>query len=154
MLDIKSLDTQVAAHAQSATLDAVRDSASKLTLAELLKFASSERGSFLSEMTLGELGEGAKKGRGRPKGSGKVKAKTVASAEGAVDTRSKEAREQYRRMVLQVVQKNPGVSAQDIRAKAGGTEHQARTALNFHRKAGTITHEGATRNRVYSPVAS
>jgi hypothetical protein len=153
MLDTKVIDAQVEKTAQTVVLDAVRAQARSITLSDLLKLSESHP--FLAGMTVSELGSGAKRGPGRPKANGKVskesKGKVVASD---VDTRDKEGRDQYRRMVLQIVQRNPGISAQGVREKAGGTELQARTALNYFVKEGSITFEGATRNRVYSPKAS
>lgn len=155
MLNQKELETQLAQTARETVLGLVRASASKVTLTDLLKMAEGASGSFLADMTLAELGSGAKRGRGRPKGSAKPKAKAKAKSDsGGVDVRSKDGRATYRRMVLQVVQRSPGISAQGVGAAAGGTKHQVRTALNFLHGEGLVTHKGATRDRVYSPKAS
>ena len=115
-----------------------------LSLADLAKLAKGRFAGLAGSITVGEL-LGATKGgpaKGR-KGSGPVSAAKV-------NTRTPDGRAAYDEAVLGAV---AGVgepaSAPQIRSVAGGTELQARKALNRLIEAGKVTFTGKARGTRY-----
>ena len=142
----------------------------QMTLSELGKLTTGELGKLLKTLTIGDLLEAdvglaapetgkSRKGRKSAadgKGGRKRKAKkeAEASAPAGVETRTAAGRERYDRTVLAAIKgaESP-ISAEELRAKVGGTPLQARAALARLINAGSVTWEGKARGTRYSVVA-
>ncbi|MEZ4380589.1 MAG: hypothetical protein R3A79_04545 [Nannocystaceae bacterium] len=139
-----------------------------MTLSELGKLTTGELGKLLKTLTIGDLlsadvdvaapplaastsrKSGGKRGEGRKRKA----AKKAEAAPTEVETRTAAGRERYDKSVFAAIEgaESP-ISAEELRAKVGGTPLQARASLARLINAGTVTWEGKARGTRYSVVS-
>lgn len=149
----------------------------EMTLSELGRLTNGELGALLKNLTVGDLltldrsspparPERSSNGRGRGAAESATRPEKAEKAEKAektgrplravpdVETRTAAGREQYdREMLVALHEGDAAMSAEELRARVGGTPLQARAALARLIEAGHVLWEGRARGTRYS-VAS
>lgn len=139
----------------------------EMTLSELGRLTNGELGVLLRGLTVGDLislDRGSAANRGRVDGRGRggaaraperaekpEKAARPLRAVPDVETRTAAGREQYDREMLAALKDgDAALSAEELRAKVGGTPLQARASLARLIEAGHVQWEGRARGTRYS----
>lgn len=128
----------------------------EMTLGELGKLTNGELGAYLKGLTVGDLlaleRSSAVSRRASPEAAEQVvKAVTRAIRRAPdVDTRTAAGRELYDREVLAALQDGCAISAEELRARVGGTPLQARASLARLIENGHVLWEGKARGTRYS----